>query len=164
MFQWPPERQHALRLAPLWHKTRSFWDIKNSLSRERGSERSERASERVSGASEQANKLVSSPVLTSLFLFVPDHSAMETHHLTALIIMPFWLLLLLMLVFSFCVPKPCLSRWMSQFQRPYPNSTQVNAPFCRIGLIDLEILINLEFLDPFTYPLPTATGCFTSFL
>ena len=34
----------------LWDKTRSFWDIKNSLSHERGSERSEWASERVSAA------------------------------------------------------------------------------------------------------------------
>ena len=32
----------------LWDKTRSFWDIKNSLSHKRGSERSERASERTS--------------------------------------------------------------------------------------------------------------------
>ena len=37
---------------------------------------SEEASERVSGASEQANGRASGPVLTSLFLFVPDHSAM----------------------------------------------------------------------------------------
>ena len=29
----------------LWDKTRSFWDVKNSLSHERGSERSERANE-----------------------------------------------------------------------------------------------------------------------
>ena len=36
--------------AALWDKTRSFWDIKKSLSHERGSERSERASERVSAA------------------------------------------------------------------------------------------------------------------
>ena len=44
-----------LRGGALWDKTRSFWNIKNSLSHERGSERSERASERVSGASERAN-------------------------------------------------------------------------------------------------------------
>ena len=35
---------------PLWDKTRSFWDIKNSLSHERGSEQSEQASKRVSAA------------------------------------------------------------------------------------------------------------------
>ena len=42
-----------------------------------GCEQSEQsgASERVSGASEQANRRASGPVLTSLFLFVPDHSA-----------------------------------------------------------------------------------------
>ena len=42
-----------------------------------GRERSEQsgASERVSGASERANGQASGPVLTSLFLFVPDHSA-----------------------------------------------------------------------------------------
>ena len=41
-----------------------------------GRERSEQsgASERVSGASERANGRASGPVLTSLFLFVPDHS------------------------------------------------------------------------------------------
>ena len=42
-----------------------------------GRERSEQsgASEGVSGASERANGRASGPVLTSLFLFVPDHSA-----------------------------------------------------------------------------------------
>ena len=68
--------------------------MKNSLSHERGSERSERASEqvsavegaceasspeaseRVSGASERANGQESGPVLTSLFLFVPDLSGL----------------------------------------------------------------------------------------
>ena len=48
----------------LWDKTRSFWDIKNSLSHERGSEQSEQVSERVSAAegtseanrAEQANE------------------------------------------------------------------------------------------------------------
>ena len=43
---------------PLWDKTRSFWDIKNPLSHERGSEGSERVSKRVSaveGASEASN-------------------------------------------------------------------------------------------------------------
>ena len=34
------------------------------------------ASERVSSASERANGRASGPVLTSLFLFVPDHSAL----------------------------------------------------------------------------------------
>ena len=58
--------------APLWDKTRSFWDIKNSFSYERGSEQSEQ----VSGASEWANGRASGPVLTSRFLFVPDHSAL----------------------------------------------------------------------------------------
>ena len=45
-----------------------------------GRERSEQsgASERVSGVSEQANGRASGPVLTSRFLFVPDHSAMAT--------------------------------------------------------------------------------------
>ena len=33
------------------------------------------ATERVSGASERANGRASGPVLTFLFLFVPDHSA-----------------------------------------------------------------------------------------
>ena len=50
----------------LWDKTRSFWDIKNSLSHEWGSERSERASKRVNAAegtskassTEQANEWV----------------------------------------------------------------------------------------------------------
>ena len=43
-------------------------------------ERSEqyRASEQVSGASERVNGRASDPVLTSLFLFAPDHSAMVT--------------------------------------------------------------------------------------
>ena len=36
-----------------------------------------RVSERVSGASEQANGRASGLVLTSLFLFDPDHSAEE---------------------------------------------------------------------------------------
>ena len=42
-----------------------------------GREQSEQsgASERVNGASEQANARASGPVLTFLFLFVPDHSA-----------------------------------------------------------------------------------------
>ena len=42
-----------------------------------GRERSEQsgASERVSSASERANGRASGPVFTSLFLFVPDHSA-----------------------------------------------------------------------------------------
>ena len=45
--------------------------------RSRGRERSERsgASERVSDASERANGRANGPALTSLFLFVPDHSA-----------------------------------------------------------------------------------------
>ena len=43
-------RQTSSETAALWDKTRSFWDIKNPLSHERGSERSERASERVSAA------------------------------------------------------------------------------------------------------------------
>ena len=61
-----------------------------TLSLERGSERREQnersggrerseqseASERVSGASERASGRESGPVLTSLFFFVPDHSAM----------------------------------------------------------------------------------------
>ena len=40
-------------------------------------ERSEQSvvSERVSSASERANRRASGPVLTFLFLFVPDHSA-----------------------------------------------------------------------------------------
>ena len=37
------------------------------------------ASERVSGTSERANGRASGPVLTSLFLFVPDHSATAEH-------------------------------------------------------------------------------------
>ena len=44
----------------LWDKTRSFWDIKNSLSHERGSEQSEQASERVSAVEGKASK-ASSP-------------------------------------------------------------------------------------------------------
>ena len=41
-----------------------------------GRERSKQsgASKRVSGVSERANRQASGPVLTSLFLFVPDHS------------------------------------------------------------------------------------------
>ena len=42
--------------------------------RERGEQSG--ASERVSGASERANGRASGPVLTSLFLVVPDHSAL----------------------------------------------------------------------------------------
>ena len=72
----------------LWDKTRSFWDIKNSLSHERGSKRSERsggrerseqsgASKRVSGASERANGRASGPVLQSVFMAVFDHSGFE---------------------------------------------------------------------------------------
>ena len=34
-----------------------------------------RASERVSNANKQANRRASGPVLTSIFLVVPDHSA-----------------------------------------------------------------------------------------
>ena len=34
-------RSSLSSIDPLWDKTRSFWDIKNSLSHERGSERSE---------------------------------------------------------------------------------------------------------------------------
>ena len=56
-------------------KTRSIWDINNSLSHEWGSEQSERAREQVSGASELSNGRARGSVLTSLFLFVPDHSA-----------------------------------------------------------------------------------------
>ena len=40
-------------------------------------------SERVSSASERANGQASGPVLTSLFLFVPDHSAMTTTKTTS---------------------------------------------------------------------------------
>ena len=43
--------------------------------RERGG-----ASKQVSGASEQANGRASGPVLTSLFLLVPDHSALIGVH------------------------------------------------------------------------------------
>ena len=43
---------------PLWDKTMSFWDIKNSLSHEQGSEKSEWASERVSGASKRTDERV----------------------------------------------------------------------------------------------------------
>ena len=45
-----------------------------------GRERNEQsgASERVSDVSERANGRASGPVLTSLFLFVPDHSALVT--------------------------------------------------------------------------------------
>ena len=64
-----------------------FKTYNHPLSHERGSERCERsggrerseqsaASERVSGASERANGRASGPVLTSLFLFVPDRSGM----------------------------------------------------------------------------------------
>ena len=69
--------------ASLWGKFRSFWDIVNILSHERGSERSrgrERseqsgASEQVSGASERANGRASGQVLTSQFLAVLPHCA-----------------------------------------------------------------------------------------
>ena len=43
-----------------------------------GSEQSV-AREQVSGASERAKGWASGPILTSLFLFVPDHSAMFLH-------------------------------------------------------------------------------------
>ena len=46
-----------------------------------GRERSEQsgASELVSGVSERVNGRASGPVLTSLFLFVPDHSVLVCH-------------------------------------------------------------------------------------
>ena len=54
------------------------WASKRMSELSGGHERSEqsRASERVSGASERANGRASGPVLTSLFLFVPDHSGL----------------------------------------------------------------------------------------
>ena len=53
-----------------------------------GRERTEQsgASERVSGASERANGRASGPVLTSLFLFDPDHSAMISAFFNALVL------------------------------------------------------------------------------
>ena len=42
----------------LWDKTRSFWDIKNSLSHERGSERSERANEWAVRANKRTDERV----------------------------------------------------------------------------------------------------------
>ena len=51
----------------LWDKTRSFWDINNSLSHKRGSEQSERC-ERTSNG--QASGLVPTP----WFLIILDHS------------------------------------------------------------------------------------------
>ena len=56
-----------------WAKWASKW----TSERKGGCKRSEQygASERVSGAREQANGWASGPVLTSLFVFVPDHSA-----------------------------------------------------------------------------------------
>ena len=76
----------------LWVKTRSFWDIENSLSHQRGSERSEQASKRVSEAegpsvasspeqgkerAVQANGRASGPVPQSGFLIFLAHSAKE---------------------------------------------------------------------------------------
>ena len=54
-----------------------------TIERSGGREQSEQsgATERVSGASERANGGASGPVLTSLFLFVPDHSAELTRSL-----------------------------------------------------------------------------------
>ena len=43
----------------LWDKTRSFWDVKISLSHERGSERSERANEWAVQANERMSKRTS---------------------------------------------------------------------------------------------------------
>ena len=61
----------------LWEKPGHFETSNNSLFHEQGSERSERASEQLSGASKRANRRVSGPVLTSRFLFDPDHSASD---------------------------------------------------------------------------------------
>ena len=77
-------------ITALWDKTKSFWGIQSftfprarEWASERMNERSGackqseqgRATERVSSASEWANRRASGPVLTSRFLFVPDHSA-----------------------------------------------------------------------------------------
>ena len=53
------------------------WASERTSERSGGREQSEQsgASERVSGASDRANGRASGPVLTSRFLFVPDHSA-----------------------------------------------------------------------------------------
>ena len=63
--QWVDVMRHDWMSKPagdnaLWDNTKSFWDIKNSLSHERGSEQSERASERVSAAegASEASSLV----------------------------------------------------------------------------------------------------------
>ena len=61
-----------------WKKTQTKLPSNNSLSHERGSERSERASKRVSGASERANGQASGPVLQSVLLAVLDHSGLGT--------------------------------------------------------------------------------------
>ena len=62
-------KKHQQNCHPIIHCPRSECS--------RGRERSEQsgASKRVSGASERANGRASGPVLTSWFLFVPDHSA-----------------------------------------------------------------------------------------
>ena len=58
------------------------WASERTSERSGGRERSEQsgASEWVSGASERANGRASGPVLTSRFLFVPDHSALIAPH------------------------------------------------------------------------------------
>ena len=57
------------------------WTSEQTSDRSGAREQSEQggASKRVSGASKRANRRVSGPVLTSGFLFVPDHSAACSH-------------------------------------------------------------------------------------
>ena len=64
------------------------WASERTSERSGGRERSEQsgASERVSGASERANGRASGPVLTSQFLFVPDHSAPPCPRISAFLL------------------------------------------------------------------------------
>ena len=108
----------------LWDKTRSYGDIKNSLSHEWGSERSERASGRVStaeGASEasspeqanewavRANGRASGPVLQSVFLAVIDHKAQNKSLNTHPIIRVTKPILLHQKSYLICLPKQLCS-------------------------------------------------------
>ena len=60
-----------------WTKWANQWAQRRARAKRavRSSPEQSGASKRVSGASERANGRASGPVLTSLFLFVPDHSA-----------------------------------------------------------------------------------------
>ena len=76
------QNSHLINHCPTreWAK----WASERMSERSGGRERSKQsgASERVSDASKWANRRASGPVLTSRFLFVPDHSVLAVSELT----------------------------------------------------------------------------------